>query len=207
LTTVGQRVRILLDKVTGGVKQMEKVMLGKITVGATPAIIAGALVNGKPNYLAMGNYGGISPRPPPLVYLSVNKAHYTNAGIKETGYFTVNIPSKDLVQKTDYVGLVSGKDTDKSKVFTTFYGTIDKAPMISECPVNIVCKLVQLVDQPTQEIFIGEVVETWVAKDCITNDKPDIKKINPLMLAGGGYWELGNRVGNPFVDGKVLIKK
>jgi flavin reductase (DIM6/NTAB) family NADH-FMN oxidoreductase RutF len=186
---------------------MEKVNIGKATAGITPAIIAGAMVNGKPNYLAMGNYGGISPRGP-IVYLSMNKAHYTNAGIRENGYYSVNIPSKDLAQKTDYLGLVSGKDTDKSKVFTTFFGSIDKAPLIQECPVNIVVKLVQTVDLPTQEIFIGEVVETWVAKDCLTpENKPDVKKINPLILGSGGYWELGNRVGSSFTDGKALIKK
>ena len=185
---------------------MEKVMIGKAAVGATPAVIAGALVNGKPNFLTLGNYGGICPRPP-TVCISVNKAHYTNAGIKENGYFSVNIPSRDLVQKTDYVGLVSGKDTNKAGVFSTFYGSVDKAPMIKECPVNLLVKLTQVVDQPTQEIFIGEVVETYVARECMTNDKPDLKKINPLLLGGGGYWELGNNAGNPFMDGKALIKK
>jgi flavin reductase (DIM6/NTAB) family NADH-FMN oxidoreductase RutF len=182
-------------------------MVGKINVSISPAVIAGALVNGKPNYLTMGNYGGISPRPPAMVYLSVNKAHYTNAGIKENGYFSVNMPARDLVQKTDYVGLASGRDTDKSKIFTAFYGSVNKAPMIQECPINILCKLIQTVDLPTQEIFLGEVVETYVAKEYVTDGKPDIKKINPLILGGGFYWELGNKVGNAFVDGKALIKK
>ena len=185
---------------------MEKVMVGKVTAGATPAVIAGALVNGKPNYLTLGNYGNMCPRPA-TVYISVNKAHYTNAGIKENGYFSVNMPSKELAQKTDYVGLVSGKNVDKSDVFSTFYGTVDKAPMINECPVNILCKLIQTVDLPTQEVFIGEVIETYVAKECLTNEKPDIKKINPLLLGGGFYWELGNKAGNAFMDGKALIKK
>ena len=185
---------------------MEKIMVGKVTVGATPAVIAGAIVNGKPNFLTLGNYGGISPRPVPIVYISVNKAHYTNAGIKEHGYFSVNWPSKDLVQKTDYVGLVSGKNVDKSKVFSVFYGSIDKAPLIEECPVNIVCKLIQTVDLPTQEIFIGEVVETFVNKDCCDAGKPVLSNVNPLLLGGGGYWELGKRAGDAFKDGKVLVK-
>jgi flavin reductase (DIM6/NTAB) family NADH-FMN oxidoreductase RutF len=86
------------------------------------------------------------------------------------------------------------------------YGTVDKAPMIKECPVNILCKLIQTMDLPTQEVFIGKVVETYVAKECMTNEKPDIKKINPLLLGGGFYWELGNKAGNVFSDGKVLIK-
>lgn len=186
---------------------MEKVIIGKVNVATSPAVIAGALVNGKPNYVTLGNYGGICPRPPAVVYISVNKAHYTNAGIKENGYFSINMPTKELVQKTDYVGLVSGNDVDKSDVFSVFYGSVDKAPMIKECPVNILCKLIQTVDLPTQEVFFGEVVETYVARECLTNDKPDVKKINPLLLGGGFYWELGNSVGNAFNDGKALIKK
>jgi flavin reductase (DIM6/NTAB) family NADH-FMN oxidoreductase RutF len=185
---------------------MEKVMIGKMTIGASPTVIAGALVNGKVNYLTLGNYGGIFPKPP-TIYISVNKAHYTNAGIRENGYFSVNFPSRDLAQKTDYVGLVSGRDTDKSGVFSSFYGSVAKAPMIQECPANILCKVINIIDMTANEIFIGEIVETYVNKECLTNDRPDIKKINPLLLGGGGYWELGNRVGNAFADGKALIKK
>lgn len=185
---------------------MEKVMVGQITVGATPAVIVGAMVNGKPNFLTAGNYGGISPRPVPQVYVSLNKAHYTNIGIKETGYYTVNWPSKAQAQKTDYVGLVSGKDVDKSRVFKVFYGSIDKAPMAEECPVNILCKVIQTVDLPTQEIFIGEVVETFVNKDCCEDGKPALGKINPLLSGGGFYWELGNKVATSREIGKALIK-
>lgn len=185
---------------------MEKINLGKIRVDVTPTVIAGALVNGKANYLTLGNYGGICPRPA-TIYISVNKAHYTNAGIKANGYFSVNIPSADLAAKTDYVGLVSGRDTDKSGVFTPFYGSVDKAPMIQECPVNILCQLIRTVDLPTQEVFIGEVVETYIARNCLTNDKPDIKKVNPMLLSGGFYWLLGEKAGNAFQDGKALIKK
>ena len=185
---------------------MEKVMVGKMTVGATPAIIAGAMVNGKPNFLTMGNYGGISPRPVPIVYISANKVHYTNAGIKENGYFTINWPTRELVQKTDYIGLVSGRDVDKSGLFKVFFGSVDKAPMIEECPVNIACKVIQTVDLPTQEVFIGEVVETFVNAECCDGEKPVLENISPLMLGLGFYWELGNKAGNAFSDGKALIQ-
>ncbi len=185
---------------------MEKVNVGKITVGATPAVIAGMIVDGKPNFITLGNYGGISPRPVPLVYISVNKRHYSNAGIKQHGYFSVNWPSKNQVVKTDYVGLVSGREVDKSNVFKVFYGSVDKAPLIEECPVNIVCKLVQTVDLPTQEIFIGEVIETFVDKNCCEENKPVLSKVNPLLLGGGAYWDLGKKVGDAFKDGKVMMK-
>jgi flavin reductase (DIM6/NTAB) family NADH-FMN oxidoreductase RutF len=186
---------------------MEKIMIGKTNISISPTVIVGALVNGKANYLTLGNYGGICPRPPVTIYISVNKAHYTNNGIKESGYFSVNIPSKDLLQKADYVGLVSGKDTDKSSVFASFYGSIKAAPMIAECPVNILCKLAQTIDQPSQEIFLGEIIETYVAKEYLSDNKPDFKKINPLIMGGGWYWELGNKAGATFSDGKALIKR
>lgn len=176
---------------------MDKVMVGKSTVGASPAVIAGALVNGRANYITLGSFGGMS-RNPPTVYISINKSHYTNSGIKETGYFSVNIPSTDLLEKTEYVGRVSGRDADKSGVFSAFYGSVNKAPMIEECPVNILCRLIDTVDLPKNEVFIGEIVETYVSGEFVVDGKPDVKKINPLILAGGNYWELGQIAGGAF---------
>jgi len=184
---------------------MEKVLVENRSVSASPAVIAGALVNGRPNYITLGFYGGMSMNPP-IVYISINKAHYTNAGIKETGYFSVNIPSKNVVKEMDYVGIVSGRDVDKSTVFSAFYGSINKAPMIEECPVNILCKLIQTVDLPRTEVFIGEIAETYVGKEYLVDGKPDINKVNPILLAGGKYCELGSPVGTPRSDGKALIK-
>lgn len=191
---------------------MEKVMIGKMPAGAAPAVVVGAMVNGKANYNTLGCFGMISVRPP-TVYIESVKPHYTNIGIRETGYFSVNIPNAALAQKTDYVGLVSGHDIDKSDVFRPFFGSIDKAPMIDECPVNILCKVIQTVympSQPNAEIFIGEVVEVYVNKECMTDGKPDLNKIRPLMLTGadGLYWEItGITAGVAYQEGKALIKK
>lgn len=184
---------------------MKKVQVENRSVSASPAVIAGALVNGRPNYITLGSYGGMSIDPP-IVYISVNKTHYTNAGIKETGYFSVNIPSTNLVKETDYVGIVSGKDVDKSKVFTAFYGSTKKAPMIDECPVNILCKLIHTINLTRNEVFVGEIVEAYVGKEYLTDGKPDINKINPILLAGGKYCGLGKPVGTPRSDGKALMK-
>ena len=149
----------------------------------------------------------MSLSPPLLLYISVNKSLYTNSGIKENGYFSVNLPSADMEVKTDYVGLVSGRDTDKSGVFTAFYGSIKKAPMIEECPVNMLCKVYQTLELPNNEVFIGELVETYVNAECLNGKVPDMKKINPMMLAGSSYWSLGNIIGTAYKDGRALIKK
>jgi flavin reductase (DIM6/NTAB) family NADH-FMN oxidoreductase RutF len=191
-------------------EKIEKVMIGKMPASAFPVVIVGSMVNGKPNYNTLGCYGLISPYPP-TVYIKSIKEHYTNAGIRETGWFSVNLPLKELVEKTDYVGLVSGHDTDKSGIFKSFFSSVGNAPMVEECPVNILCKVVQTVYMPTQpktEIFIGEVEEVYVNNKCMSDGVPDLNKIKPLMLAGTQYVEIsGNPVGTAWKIGKDLIEK
>lgn len=176
-----------------------------------PICIAGSLVNGKINYATYGSFGLLSPRPTMYIYIGSQRSRYTNIGIRENGYFSVNIPSKDLIQKTDYVGLVSGQKKDKSNVFKSFFGSIDMAPMIEECPVNMLCKLIHVADLPDRDIFFGEVLETYVNEECVDNGSLDFTKINPLLLTVSGpgnasYWNLGGIVGTAYKDGKALIK-
>ena len=185
---------------------MKKVLVENTQVYAVTTVIVGALVNGRANYLTLGGCGIISISPP-LMYITVNKSHYTNSGIKENGHFSVNLPSTSLEVKTDYVGLVSGRNTDKSGVFTAFYGSTKKAPMVEECPVNILCRVYKTLDLPNNEVFIGEIVETYVNDECLNGKVPDMKKINPMILSGGSYWSLGDIVGTAYKDGRTLIQK
>ena len=181
-------------------------MVDNTRIYAVTTVIVGALVNGRANYLTLGGCGMVSISPP-LLYITLNKSHYTNAGIKENGCFSVNLPSTSLAVKTDYVGLVSGRDTDKSGVFTAFYGSTGKAPMIEECPVNLLCRTYTTLDLPNNDVFIGEIVETYVNAGCLDGRVPDMKKIDPLLLSGGSYWSLGDIVGTAYKEGQALMKK
>lgn len=73
-----------------------------------PVVIVGANVNGKPNYLTIA-YCGIAQGNPPMISLASGRAHYTNVGIRENKTFSVNIPSEEMVQVTDFVGLNSAR--------------------------------------------------------------------------------------------------
>lgn len=173
-------------------------------VGPFPTVLAGADVHGKPNYATVGACGVVSLEP--VLYISLRNTHYTTIGVKENGYFSVNIPSADMVQKTDYCGLVSGRKTDKSNVFTSFYDTMGKAPMISECPMNILCKVIQTVPVFDFEMFLGEITAIYVNEQCLTNGKPDPQKINPTILMGNTYWSLGQAVGAIGKEGLAFKK-
>ena len=179
----------------------------KPTRGATnclyplPTVLVGANVGGKPNYITIAHVGIMDPG---SVSLGMNRVHFTNTGIRETGTFSINIPSVDMVKETDYCGLVSGRTTDKSKIFETFYGVLKTAPMIKECPVNMECKLIHTVDFPRHDIFIGEVVETYSEDEYMTDGIVDISKVRPILfvMSDRSYWQLGDRLARAWHIGK-----
>lgn len=189
---------------------MAKVKTGNLPF-PVPICIVGTMVKGKINYATYGSFGLLSPRPKIYVYIGSQASRYTNIGVKENGYFSVNIPSVQQMQKTDYVGLVSGRRTDKSAVFKSFFGSVESAPMIEECPVNMLCKLVQTASLPDRDVFFGEVLETYVDEGCLADGVLDFSKINPLLFTVNGpgsasYWKLGEAVGVGYKEGQALIK-
>jgi flavin reductase (DIM6/NTAB) family NADH-FMN oxidoreductase RutF len=165
----------------------------------------GANVSGKPNYLAIAWFTMVHPSPP-YVLVAMNKAHYTNIGVKENGTFSINIPSADLAERMDYCGLVTGFKTDKSTVFETFYGKLQTAPMIRECACNVECKVVQTVDLPKEELFIGEITAVYCEERFLTEGVPDLRKINPILLLQGQrrYAAVGNDIGPAWEMGNRL---
>ena len=168
-----------------------------------PTTLVGANVNGKPNYITIAHVGIMDPG---SISLGMNKAHYTNGGIKENGTFSVNIPSVGMVKETDYCGLVSGKRVDKAELFEDFYGKLGTAPMIRECPINMECRLIQTVDFPRHDIFVGEIVETYCDEQCLTDGVVDLSKVRPILFAMNdrGYWKLGERFAQAWSVGKEL---
>lgn len=183
---------------------MKKIKLANRPVGPFPTILAGADVNGKPNYVTIGACGVVSLEP--VLYISLKSTHYTTAGVKENGYFTVNIPSGEMVKKTDYCGVVSGRDVDKSKLFTSFYDDLGKAPMIKECSMNLLCKVINSVPMFGFEMFFGEIVAVYADERCLTDGKLDPLKVNPMIMMGATYFNLGQVVGQAFQEGMEFKK-
>jgi flavin reductase (DIM6/NTAB) family NADH-FMN oxidoreductase RutF len=89
-------------------------------------------------------------------------------------------------------------------MFTPFYGELGKAPLISECPMNMLCKVINTIPLFDFEFFLGEIVAAYVNEQCMTDGKPDPKKINPMILMGTNYWDLGQAIGTVFKEGAAL---
>ena len=181
----------------------------KINLGAKNCLypilttLVGANVVGNPNYITIAHVGIMNHH---SISLSMNKKHYTNAGIKENGTFSVNIPSVEMVKKADYCGIVSSKKVDKGKLFDNFYGKLKTAPMIKECPINMECRLIQMVDLPQHDVFIGEVVETYCDEQYLTEGVVDFSKVRPILFVMNdkSYWKLGEQFATAWNIGNEL---
>uniref|UniRef100_A0A832EJJ6 Flavin reductase family protein n=1 Tax=Desulfacinum infernum TaxID=35837 RepID=A0A832EJJ6_9BACT len=170
-----------------------------------PVVLVGTQVEGKPNFMTVGWVSRVNFKPP-LLAIAVSHGHHTAKGIRESGTFSVNIPGADMVEVTDYCGLVSGRNTDKSALFDLFYGVTGTAPMIVQCPLNIECRLSQTVDLPSNALFIGEIVDAYAEARFLKDGKPDIKAMNPFVLTmpDNGYWAVGERLALAWSVGKRL---
>lgn len=161
---------------------MQKVKLGpRNYLFPKPVVLIGANVEGKPNFLTVGLCGMIG-RTPPMIEVALNRNRYTSRGIKENLSFSVNTCCEEMAPAIDYCGIYSGSQIDKSDIFDVFYGELKTAPMIVESPVNLECRLSQILDLAgSHEVFIGEIIESYAAEAYLTSGMPDFEKIKPIV--------------------------
>ena len=171
-----------------------------------PTTLVGATVYEKPNFLTVAHVGILNHGSPQYLSIGLGKRHYTNGGIHENRTFSICLPSEDLVIETDYCGIMSGKNTDKGALFDVFYGDLKTAPMIRQCAVNMELCLHRVLDFPNHDIFIGELVQTYVDEKVLTGGSIDVGKLRPLLFDMGTrkYRALGSIVGDCWSVGKTL---
>ncbi|MDD5174570.1 MAG: flavin reductase family protein [Candidatus Omnitrophota bacterium] len=141
---------------------------------------------------------GVACSKPPLLTISIRPSRYSNNIIKNSGEFVINIPTKDLLKETDICGTISGCDKDKFDLcnFTKADSSIVKSPIIKECPTNIECRVINVLNLGTHDMFIGEAVK--VHRDRSILDKKgniDYSGAAPIVYNQGEYWSLGKRIG------------
>lgn len=153
--------------------------------------------NGKNNIITIA-WAGTICSDPPMVSISVRPERYSHHILKETGEFVINLTTKDLAFATDYCGVKSGRDTDKFKEMhlTAIPADIVKAPLIEESPVNIECRVKQILPLGSHDMFIADVAAVHAdTKYMDENNKFSLEKSEPIVYSHGVYMTCGEELG------------
>ena len=128
--------------------------------------------NGKDNALVVACCCNCSISPP-MVMVGIMPSKYSYHMIKENPSFVVNLVSKNQRDIYNYLGSVSGRDEDKLDKINKRDGDVVNASILTDCPVNIECTVINSIITGSHEMFIGK-VECIHADEDIINEKGDI---------------------------------
>ena len=160
--------------------EMTKKNIGnKLALYPMPVTVVGAEINGKVNWLLVAHTGIIGHD---RILVSMSNKHYTNQGIKASRKLSVNMVSRAMLSKADYVGSVSGADTDKSHVFQYHWGE-NGTPVIDESPLTMECDVVDIYETEDFDNFICSIANTYAAPDVLdSNGRLDYTKLKPVLF-------------------------
>lgn len=160
-------------------------------------MISVAGVHGEKNILTVAWAGTICTAPP-MLSISVRKERYSHKLLTQTGEFVVNLTTKELVYATDYCGVKSGRDVDKFQEMklTPIPATMVKAPMIKESPVNIECRVVEIKELGSHDMFMAEVLAVHADEKYMDEkNKFHLDKAEPIIYSHGTYFTFGEQLG------------
>lgn len=163
-----------------------------------PAVMISSQREGeKPNIITVA-WAGTICSDPAMVSISVRPERYSYDIIKETGEFVINLITKDLTFATDYCGVRSGRDVDKfaEMHLTPLVSKHIKAPGIAESPVNIECKVKEILPLGSHHMFIAEVMGVAVDNRYMNeNGKFELNELGLVAYSHGEYFQLGEKIG------------
>lgn len=134
---------------------------------------------------------GIINSKPPMTYISVRKERHSHPILSKTGEFVINLCTEELVKATDYCGVKSGRDVDKFKEMglTKEPADIVKCPMIKESPINLECKVTQVVELGSHDMFMAEIVKVHAAEELFDEEgRMDPVKAGLVAYIHGEYY-------------------
>lgn len=134
---------------------------------------------------------------PPMIAIGVRPTRYSFGLLQRYGDFVVNLPDVDHVDILNYCGSVSGRTENKFKTagLTPVRAENVRAPLISEFPVNMECKIKNRISLGSHDLFLGEVVTVHASSHVLNRGEIDPEKSAPLAYFNGQYFALGDRLG------------
>ena len=164
---------------------------------------------GKDNMITVAWTGTVCTNPP-MLYISVRPERYSYEAIKERGEFVVNLTTASMAKAVDFCGVRSGKDVDKfaRTGLTKRPARIVDVCTIEESPVNIECRVKEILPLGSHHMFLADVVHVTV-DDSYMDERGTfhLEKADPIVYSHGTYFDLGNARGTFGYSVKKKTKK
>ncbi|MCH5337832.1 MAG: flavin reductase family protein [Acetatifactor sp.] len=153
--------------------------------------------DGKYNIITIA-WAGTVCTDPPMVSISVRPERYSYSILRESGEFVINLTTRKLAYATDYCGVKSGRDVDKFRELglTPAEASKVRAPMIGESPVNLECRVSEVLDLGSHSMFLAEVVAVHAEEQYMdAQHKFHLEKAEPIVYSHGAYLLCGEQIG------------
>lgn len=153
--------------------------------------------NGKNNIITIAWVGTVCSDPP-MVSISVRPERYSHGIIRKTGEFVINLTTRELAFATDFCGVKSGRDTDKflEMGLTPMAASKVQAVMIGESPVNLECRVREVLPLGSHDMFLAEIVAVHADRRYFDEEhKFHLDQAEPIVYSHGDYLLCGERLG------------
>lgn len=189
--------------------KLSAVMLGRRRMDKNmflpmPVTIIGTTIDDRPNFMTAGWVARVNAEPA-RIGVSISRDHATADAIIKNGSFSVCVPGHDILSRVDQCGVISGRDFDKSALFSHFYGVLKDVPMIVECPVCMECSLHETLSGESNYFFIGNIEAVHADPKCLSGEStldPEMAGFIILTMPDNRYWSLGMEIGRAWSIGK-----
>ena len=175
---------------------MKKIWQGTVLTAPVPPVMVSCGDMENSNIVTVAWTGTVNTKPP-LTYISLRPSRHSYGIIKEKGEFVINLTTKELVKKTDYCGIYTGKKVDKFRKcnFTKEQASKLECPIIAECPINLECKVKDIIPLGTHDMFLAEIVAVNVDEKLLDESgKLRLERANLCAFAHGDYYSLGQKL-------------
>lgn len=190
---------------------MKKSFGAKATLFPLPVVLIGTYAEDGEANLMTASWAGVVNSIPPMLSVSVRKSRATYQGMELNREFTISFPNSSQVKEADFCGVVSHKTTNKPEALGLKHkkSELVNAPEFEVFPAVAHCKLAKSMDCGSHIVYLGEILDLCVEEFALTDDMPDLKKVDPIMYNNftRSYYSLGEKIADAYKMNVDTYKK
>ena len=171
---------------------------GATIMGPLPAVFVGCGTVEHPNLITVA-WTGIINSDPAMTYVSIRPGRFSHHLIQESGHFTINLATAQMVRKLDSCGIYTGAKMDKFKKFSlTPQASLHvSAPGVEESPLTLECNVTQCIPLGTHDMFLAKIEGISVDEKLLdAKGKLCLNQANLIAYSHGDYLAMGRKLGH-----------